>query len=359
LNAAPEAQGAKSSWLRHALDWRVWAGVAIPAAAIAYTLHDVDLRDVATHIAEANPWLVLATIPFQVLGLWVRAVRWRWLSLSLAPAPLPLRTLFRATALAFMAVNVLPFRLGELARPWLLAQETEVSGAAAIGTLVLERAIDFTCVSLMGGLVLILHANAMPAWVSSGAVVFALFTCIPIVLIFALRVNETGTLALIEAGLRFFPDRLRERVMDLVSEVCRGLAGLRGWRAISRVVLHSAILWGVVLPAPFLLGLFAFDIALAPGPLLLATFTTNVFVALAVAAPSAPGFFGVFHFACREALGLFDVSRSVAVAYGTVVHLAYWIPVTLIGSVVAAQSGARLSELIAPRLGKAPSDQHR
>jgi hypothetical protein len=32
---------------------------------------------------------------------------------------------------------------------------------------------------------------------------------------------------------------------------------------------------------------------------------------------------------------------------------------TLIGSIVAAQSGARLSQLIAPRLGKAPSDAHR
>ncbi len=359
MNAAPEAGGAKSGWLRHALDWRVWAGIAIPAAAIAYTLHDVDLRDVATHIGDANPWIVLAMVPFQILGLWVRAVRWRWLSLSLAPEPLPLRALFRATALAFMAVNVLPFRLGELARPWLLARETDVRGAAALGTLVLERAIDFTCVSLLGGLVLLLHANAMPAWVSSGAVVFALFTCVPIALVCALRMNEAGTLALIDAALRPFPLRLRERVMDLVSEVCRGLAGLRGWRATSRVVLHSALLWGVVLPAPFLLGMFAFDIELPTRTLLLATFTTNVFVALAVAAPSAPGFFGVFHFACREALGLFGVSRSVAVAYGTVVHLTYWIPVTLIGSVIAAQSGARLGELIGPRLGKAPSEPHR
>jgi len=359
LSAAPEAQGAKSGWLRHALDWRIWAGLAIPAAAIAYTLHDVDLRDVATHIGDANPWLVLAMVPLQILGLWVRAVRWRWLSLSLASEPLPLRPLFRATALAFMAVNVLPFRLGELARPWLLAQETEVSGAAAIGTLVLERAIDFTCVSLMGGLVLLLHANAMPAWVSSGAAIFAFFTCIPIALIFALRWNQTGTLALIEGALRLFPARLRERVMDLVSEVCRGLAGLRGWRATSRVVLYSALLWGIVAPAPFLLGLLAFEIEFPPRQLLLATFTTNVFVALAVAAPSAPGFFGVFHFACREALGLFGVSRPVAVAYGTVVHLTYWIPVTLIGSVIAAQSGARLGELIGPRLGKAPSDPHR
>ncbi|MEX2209116.1 MAG: lysylphosphatidylglycerol synthase transmembrane domain-containing protein [Myxococcota bacterium] len=354
-----EPRGPEPGWLRHALDWRIWAGMAIPIAAIAYTLHDVDLREVASHIADANPWLVLAMVPFQILGLWVRAVRWRWLSLSLAPEPLPLRALFRATALAFMAVNVLPFRLGELARPWLLAQETDVRGAAAVGTLVLERAIDFTCVSLLGGIVLLVQANAMPAWVSSGAVVFAAFTCVPIALIVALRVNETGTLTLVDALLRPFPVALRERVMDLVSEVCRGLAGLRGLRASLRVVLHSALLWGVVLPAPFLLGLFAFGIELAPRQLLLATFTTNVFVALAVAAPSAPGFFGVFHFACREALGLFGVSRPVAVAYGTVVHLSYWIPVTLIGSVIAAQSGARLGELIGPRLGKAPSEPHR
>jgi len=195
--------------------------------------------------------------------------------------------------------------------------------------------------------------------VSSGAVIFAAFTCVPIALVVALRVNEAGTLRLVDALLRPFPFALRERVMDLVSEVCKGLAGLRGWRATSRVVLHSALLWGIVLPAPFLLGLLAFDIEMPPRQLLLATFTTNVFVALAVAAPSAPGFFGVFHFACREALGLFGVSRSVAVAYGTVVHLSYWIPITLIGSVIAAQSGARLGELIGPRLGKAPSDPHR
>ena len=359
MSAANDPRGASSGWLGYALDWRLWVGMAIPVVAIAYTLHDVDLRDVATHIGDANPWIVLAMVPFQILGLWVRAVRWRWLSLSLAPEPLPLRALFRATALAFMAVNVLPFRLGELARPWLLAQETDVRGAAAVGTLVLERAIDFTCVSLMGGFVLIVHANAMPVWVSSGALVFAALTCVPIALIVALRVNEAGTLTLMEALLRPFPVALRERVMDLVSEVCRGLAGLRGFRATLRVALHSALLWGVVLPAPFLLGLFAFGIELAPRQILLATFTTNLFVALAVAAPSAPGFFGVFHFACREALGLFGVSRPVAVAYGTVVHLSYWIPVTLIGSVIAAQSGARLGELIGPRLGKAPSEPHR
>ena len=105
--------------------------------------------------------------------------------------------------------------------------------------------------------------------------------------------------------------------------------------------------------------LYALDIELSARNTLLATFTTNVFVALAVAAPSAPGFFGVFHFACREALGLFGVGRAEAVAYGTVVHLTYWVPVTLIGIVIAAGTGARMGELADAVLGKARSDAHR
>jgi uncharacterized protein (TIRG00374 family) len=345
--------------LRFALDWRIWAGVALPVAAILYTVHDVDLREVVTHIGDANVWLVLAMVPLHVLALYLRALRWRWLARSLSERPLPIGALFRATALGFMAINVLPFRLGELARPWLLGRETEVRGSAALGTLVLERAIDFTAVSIMGGIVLFLHTKAMPSWVRSGAAIFGVFTLIPVAAIAALRINESGSLALLARMLRPFPEGARGRVMDLVTEVCRGLAGLRGFHATAQVLFQTLILWGIVLPAPFLLGLYAFSIDLPPRTMILATFTTNVFVALAVAAPSAPGFFGVFHFACREALHLFGVPRAVAVAYGTLVHITYWLPVTVIGGIVAAQTGARLAEIVAPGLGKAPSGDHR
>ena len=76
------------------------------------------------------------------------------------------------------------------------------------------------------------------------------------------------------------------------------------------VVLHSVMIWTVWLSAPFFIGLPALGIDLPPGELLLATYTVTVFAALAVAAPSAPGFFGVYHFACREALALFGVSSA-------------------------------------------------
>ena len=114
------------------------------------------------------------------------------------------------------------------------------------------------------------------------------------------------------------------------------------------VALWSVLLWGVLFAAPFAIAFAALGIDLPAVDLVLATYTVHVFVALAVAVPSAPGFFGVFHFACREALALFGISSATAVAYGTVAHLAYWVPVTLAGLLAVARSGGRVRDLVAP-----------
>jgi len=84
-----------------------------------------------------------------------------------------------------------------------------------------------------------------------------------------------------------------------------------------------------------------------------------VFTALASAAPAAPGFFGVWHFACREALALFGIAHADGVAYGTALHLTYWLPVTALGMLAAFASGTPLGRLASPPLGKAASEPHR
>ncbi len=134
---------------------------------------------------------------------------------------------------------------------------------------------------------------------------------------------------------------------------------MRGGRDLVAVVVYSILIWGVFIPTPFALGLYAFGIDLTPQQALLSVFTTLVFTSLAIAAPSAPGFFGVYHFACREALALFGVSAAVAVGYGTIVHLVYWGPVTLVGLICLLRAGSNLSEIATPSFGKAGVEAHR
>ena len=156
---------------------------------------------------------------------WFRCTCWRCTCARCAGAgwrarcrsePLPIRPLFRATALGFMAINVLPLRLGELARPWLLGRETEVRGSAALGTLVLERAIDFTAVVADG------RDRAVPAH-QDDAGLGALGRGDLRGLHAGCRWRRSsrcgstsaGTLALLAWFLRPFPEGARARVMDL------------------------------------------------------------------------------------------------------------------------------------------------
>jgi hypothetical protein len=326
-------------------DWRVWLGVGITLGALAWTVRGVPFGEIAAALENVDYVYLLLAVPFPLLGLWFRALRWRWLALPLAPQPLPLGALYRATAVGFMAINVFPLRLGELVRPWLLARETGVRGSAALGTLVLERAIDFTSMMAIGGVVLWLHARAMPEWVRVGAAAIAVVALTPFVLIAALRRAERQTLALISLVLRPLPAGLRARLEGLVEQVCVGLVALRGARAVAMVALYSVLLWAGLFFAPFALGIAALRIELPLGEALFAGYTVLVFTALAIAAPAAPGFFGTYHFACREALALFDVPAAQAVAYGTLVHLAYLVPSTLAGLFPALRAGIRLGDL--------------
>jgi hypothetical protein len=326
-------------------DWRVWLGFAVTGLALAWTLRDAPFSEVARSVGAANPWWVALMVPCQLASMWSRALRWRWLAGPIAGVPLPTGALYRATVVGFMALNLFPLRLGELVRPWFLARETGVRGSAALGTLVLERAVDFTTLIVLGAAVLFLHARGMPEWVRVSAALLAAVGLVPFLLIVALRRDEAGTLRRLGAVLRLLPERTSRPLADVLEQVCRGLVALRGARAVTMVTLHSLLLWGVVILAPFALGTLALEIELPPGQALHAAYTALVFTALAVAAPAAPGFFGVYHFACREALTLFGVPSALAVAYGTVVHLSYWVPVTLAGLLALLRSGARVGEL--------------
>jgi uncharacterized membrane protein YbhN (UPF0104 family) len=337
----------------------LWLGLVVTAVAVYWTLRDVNVSLVVQSARSASLTALLGVSVMQLLGIFFRGVRWRYLTSPLADYPLPLAAHVRATAVGFMAINLLPFRIGELIRPWFLARQTGIRGTAALGTIVLERALDFAALAIIGGTILYFHSGAFPPWFRTGAYMLAGISMLPISLLVALWIDEERTMSVLTRAVRPLPGRLRAGGLDLITELCRGLGTLRGPKPLAVVLLYTALIWGVIYAAPFAFGLLALDVQLPPGEWLLAIFTLHAFTALAVAAPSAPGFLGVYHVACKEALALFGVAPEVAVAFGTLVHLAYWIPVTLAGALVVARAGTSLTELTSQDLGKARSEPHR
>ena len=113
---------------------------------------------------------------------------------------------------------------------------------------------------------------------------------------------------------------------------------------------------------PFYAGITAMGIELGSvWRTLAASYVLLAVVGLAVAVPSAPGFFGPYHLACRKALGLFGVPDALAVATGTLTHAVFWLTMTGMGLIVLRLRRTSFEELeeVAAESGKAPDSENR
>ncbi len=125
-----------------------------------------------------------------------------------------------------------------------------------------------------------------------------------------------------------------------------GLGALRGGPHLFWIAFHSAVIWLVVSPATILVGFLALGIDLGSVPEMIeATWVTQAAVGVAVALPSAPGFFGLFHLAWKIALLRFGGTPETAVAAGTLIHAMMWVSLTRLGLRVLRSRRTSLGEV--------------
>jgi hypothetical protein len=65
----------------------------------------------------------------------------------------------------------------------------------------------------------------------------------------------------------------------------------------------------------------------------------NGIVNLATTIPSAPGYIGTFDTPGIETLVAYGVVRAVATGYTLVLHMALWLPITVLGAYYLAREG--------------------
>ena len=327
------------------LDWKAVLGIVISALLIWWVLRGVDPQEVWTEVSRANWWLLLAAVAVATSGFLVRALRWKLLLHPMAPGT-GLRNRFAAVNIGFAANNLLPARVGEFARAWAISRVEPVSVSGAIGSLVVERFLDAVAIVLLL-MVALLHPSfptgAMVGGQPLASLVWVVVAALGGVLTFLalLVLFPRSLVAWADRLARILPERFGRMVIEVLDSFLGGLASLRDPR-----LLLGAFLWSVGFWAwnavSFWLAFHAFGIQQGYATALF----VQAVIALGVAVPSAPGFFGTFHAAA--VVGLHEVygeasGATLAFAFGY--HLGGFIPVTLMGLWYASQLGLSFGEV--------------
>jgi uncharacterized protein (TIRG00374 family) len=346
VNEASDADGPPGrSWYA---DWRVWGTLAITGGCLWLAMRGVPLDDVMASMERANLTLLLVlSVPSYVAAVWVRALRWRYLTESIAP--MPRSTLFRAMAIGFAVNNLLPLRIGELARSWYLARETGTSATSVLGSVAVERVIDVVVLLILAmvGLLVAGRESDEAGLLAQGALLLLPVAVAPLAVLIVLRLRPEFVYRIVRFFARPLPDRLGDGLESVLRRFADGLGSLRGGTHLFWIVLHSITIWLILSAIPMLAGIAAFGIDLgSPAKTLVLSWVVLAVVGVAVAIPSAPGFFGPYQLAFKAVLVRLGVDPPTALAVGLLVWFVFWVTLTVLGLVVLRMRGTSLGELM-------------
>ncbi|TVR64456.1 MAG: UPF0104 family protein [Gemmatimonadales bacterium] len=326
-------------------DWKATLGLLISGVLIWWVLRGVDLGEVWTAIRGARWGWLVAAVAVATSGFAVRALRWKLLLEPIRPG-IGFRERFAAVNIGFAANNLLPARVGEFARAWAMSRLAPVPVSGALGSLVVERFLDSVAVfSLLAFAVLhpSFPSEATVGGQSLGTVIVTLVGLIVVLLVgllFLVLFPRPVTAVTRRVSL-FLPDRAARLLVEGLTAFLSGLGSLQNPRLLLGALAWSFGFWAWN-AVSFWLAFQAFNIDQG---YVTALFVQGI-IAIGVAVPSAPGFFGTFHAAAVVALSeVYGVAEGATLAFAFGYHLGGFIPVTIMGVWYAAQLGMSWREL--------------
>lgn len=313
-------------------------GLLVSVVALGVVLRSVDLGACAAVISHANPIPLAACLVVITAQVGLRSLRWR----VLLPAPrhgggIRVRRIVPVLLVGYLGNAVLPARLGEPIRAYLVAKREDLDAAEAFGSVVLERVVDTATLALLAFIAAV-AVNA-PGWIVQATGVAAL---VGVGLTAALViVGPTPIVRLTRRLVASGPFAARaEPIMVRLEVFARGIDRPSRSSAIVVAVIVSGLCW---MGDMITFWLVARSIGAPVDPaaaLLIAAVTV-----LGTALPSAPGYVGTFELAAATTAQALGVSAAPALALAVLAHALAVLPVAGAGAVSMVAMDARLGRL--------------
>jgi uncharacterized protein (TIRG00374 family) len=322
---------------------QVVAGLAISAGALWLTLRGKDLGAIweATRAADYRYLVPYFAI---LLGMHLaRTLRW---GLLLSPvAKIPFARLNAVSAVGFMALMLLPFRLGEFARPYLVAEPGKLRMSTALSSVVAERIADGIFTGLLLSISLLGVPDSAPGVrvLRTGGVVVSLVFATGLAFLVVGYKNRALAVRVAGAVLRPFSPRIAHRAEGMIDAFIHGLRLVPGPRGAVAFVALTIAFWGLNALGIRVLALaFGFDLGLLQSCVLLGVLVVGIMI------PAGPGMVGTFQGAIVVGLGLFAPPAAVATrgtAYANVLWATQVLQLTGLGLVFLFSRHIQLARL--------------
>lgn len=317
--------------------WKFWLGALVSTLFVYWTASGLQWSAFWTALQNAQYWWLIPAVLVYFGALWART--WRWHYMLRHMREIPLRRLFPVVVIGYMGNNIYPARAGEFIRSYVLKRNEGVSVSASLATVALERLFDglVMCVFVFATLPFV----PLPAIYRSLVIGFSALFFVALLVFLILASNPLRTERLAVRLIEWLvPGRWGPKAAEIALKFLRGLESLRSPREVLMIFVTSVAIW-LTETTKYWVVMHAFPFTVSFPVLMLMTAVVNLFTTI----PSAPGYIGTFDKPGIEVLKSFGVAETIAAAYTIVLHIALWLPVTLLGLFYMSRESLRWRDL--------------
>ncbi len=306
-------------------------GLAVSVASMWWALKDANVAETWNAVVSAS-WAKTLFLYFWILVVIHLLRTLRWGNLLSELEAVPFKQLNEASAIGFMMLVVLPFRLGEFARPFLIADRSNIRRSAAMTTVVLERITDILVIALLLQVLMFFVPESAPNFgvIHKAANVMFLVSVGGFSFLLLARWKHDLVTGLIRKVFGLLGPQRAEKVVGIVDGFVGALKQLPDRKNLMLFLLWTGLYW-FINGVGMMLFANGFDCSGAEGraclPLHVDMFQAHFVLCVVIIGmliPAGPAGAGTTQAALLVGLGVFfkdDVINSAGIAYS----IALWV----------------------------------
>jgi glycosyltransferase 2 family protein len=315
--------------------WKTIPGYAIALFCLIWVFHDIRFKELIGSIATINWWWVAGAVVLDVLSYVCQGMRWRLLL-----HPLGRISTFRATQAIYAGLfvnEILPMRLGEVLRIYLVSCWTQTRFTAVISSILVERFFDAIWLALAFGITVL--AVPLPKYLvdSEGILGFTVLAATILFIYLMFRKKSAQTEHPIHSWRYWRPVRWLSSLSD---KMASGISDIGRSRFLySSFGISLFLLIGQILAYWFVMQAYGLKLSFWHGA------AVFLIVHIGTVIPSAPSNVGTYQFFTVVGLTLFGIDKTLATSFSVIVFLILTIPLWIIGLLVFGRLGLSLKKI--------------
>lgn len=316
----------------------LWIGLAISGICIVVLLQLIDVQEAIHEISTADYRLVALGGLAQVVFLILRTFRWRFMLNHVVKWG----QVFHIQNIGYMLTMLLPFRLGDLIRAYLIGRVKPLNFMQGASSMVLERILDLLVIIILFPFA-IQGLPELPNSVQNAAYIFGAAAVIGVgVLIFMANMPD-----LFRNMARWVLDQIpfmdTEIWLERLDGIVAGLDSLTSVKNAAYLLASSFVIWLPILYS-YWITMQAVGIEASWS---VAIFTVCI-AAFGVAVPSSPGQIGVFEAAVSLALvtAVGQAVSTTAASFGIIYHAVQYLVLITVGVIGLIAQGESFGSLV-------------